>query len=253
MTQLTEEQPTGQRPAVQSPVIPRPHTDAAALRAIDHAKQELHERAEEIRAHPEDHKPKLVLSDHVRGTSWLDKIADGVNRVCGSMWVFLGITIGIVVWLFLGNIVGFDKTPWPLLLVILNLPQLSIMISLQVSANRAQAASDRRAIADHETLIALHAMAKQQIDILNGQDQVLAILNNFASQEMPERQRQIQDAVNKILTAVVEPGGPGGAVPRGKNALRSPTESLAPLIVAIEQLPAMLDKRGDDGERAGSG
>jgi hypothetical protein len=37
----------------------------------------------------------------------------------------------------------------------LNLPQLSIMISLQVSANRAQAASDRRAIADHETLIAL--------------------------------------------------------------------------------------------------
>jgi len=241
MTQLTEEQPTGQRPAVQSPVIPRPHTDAAALRAIDHAKQELHERAEEIRAHPEDHKPKLVLSDHVRGTSWLDKIADGVNRVCGSMWVFLGITIGIVVWLFLGNIVGFDKTPWPLLLVILNLPQLSIMISLQVSANRAQAASDRRAIADHETLIALHAMAKQQIDILNGQDQVLAILNNFASQEMPERQRQIQDAVNKILTAVVKP------------ALRSPTESLAPLIVAIEQLPAMLDKRGDDGERAGSG
>jgi uncharacterized membrane protein len=171
----------------------------------------------------------------------LDKIADAVNRVCGSMWVFLGITIGIVVWLFLGSIVGFDKTPWPLLLVILNLPQLSIMISLQVSANRAQAASDRRAIADHETLIALHEMGKQQLDILHGQDQVLAILNNFASQEMPERQRQIQDTVNKILTAVVKP------------ALRSPTESLAPLIVAIEQLPAMLVKRGDDDGRAGSG
>jgi uncharacterized membrane protein len=241
LTQLTEQPPTGQQPAEHSPVIPRPHTDAAALRAIDHAKQELHERAEAIRAHPEDHKPKLVLSDHVRGTSLLDKIADGVNRICGSMWVFLGITIGIVVWLFLGNIVGFDKTPWPLLLVILNLPQLSIMVSLQVSANRAQAASDRRAIADHETLIALHEMAVQQIDILHGQDQVLAILDNFASQEMPERQRQIQDAVNTILAAVVKP------------ALRSPTESLAPLIVAIKQLPAMLVKRGDDGERAGSG
>jgi hypothetical protein len=70
---------------------------------------------------------------------------------------------------------------------------------------------------------------------------VLAILDNFASQEMPERQRQIQDAVNKILTAVVKP------------ALRSPTESLAPLIVAIKQLPAMLVKRGDDDERTGSG
>ena len=197
-------------------VIPRPHTDAAALHAIDHAKDELHDRIEHIKADPEDHHPRLVLSDHVRGTSLLDRIADMVNRVCGSMWVFLGISIGIVAWLFLGNVVGFDKTPWPLLLTILNLPQLSIMISLQVSANRAQAASDRRAIADHETLIALHEMAVQQLDLLRGQDQVLTILDNFASQEMPARQRQIQDAVNQILAAVVKPGGSGA--PRDKTA-----------------------------------
>jgi uncharacterized membrane protein len=147
----------------------------------------------------------LVVSDTVRGSSVLDKIADAVNGFCGSMWVFIAITIGIVVWLFAGNIIGFDKTPWPLLLTILNLPQLSIMISLQVSANRSQAASDKRAIADHETLIALHAMATQQIDILNGQDKVLAILNNFASKDMPGRQQQIQDAVNKILATVSGP------------------------------------------------
>ncbi len=185
-------------------VIPRPHTDAAALRAIEHAKEELHQRAEHIRAAPEEHKPKLVLSDHVRGTSWLDEIADWVNRFCGSMWVFLIITIGIVAWLFLGNIVGFDKTPWPLLLTILNLPQLSIMISLQVSANRAQAASDRRAIADHETLIALHEMARQQLDLLHSQDQVLDILHNFAAKDMPGRQRQIGDDVKQIL-AILQP------------------------------------------------
>jgi uncharacterized membrane protein len=143
-----------------------------------------------------------VLSQHVRGTSLLDRIADVVNKFCGSMYVFIGITTGIVLWLFLGNIVGFDKTPWPLLLTILNLPQLSIMISLQVSANRAQAASDRRAIADHETLIALHEMAKQQLDILNGQDRVLAILDNFASKDMPGRQRHIQDCVDQILAKV---------------------------------------------------
>jgi hypothetical protein len=76
------------------------------------------------------------------------------------------------------------------------------MISLQVSANRAQAASDRRAIADHETLIALHEMAKQQLDILNGQDRVLAILDNFASKDMPGRQHEIQDCVNRILAKV---------------------------------------------------
>ncbi len=147
-----------------------------------------------------------MLSEHVRGDSVLDRIASWVNDFCGSMWVFLFITIAIVAWLFLGNVVGFDKTPWPLLLTILNLPQLSIMISLQVSANRSQAASDKRAIADHETLIALHEMARQQIDILHQQDDVLAILNNFASHDMPGRQALIQDAVNKILS-VVSPAG----------------------------------------------
>jgi hypothetical protein len=125
------------------------------------------------------------------------------------MYVFIFITVGIVVWLFAGNFIGFDKTPWPLLLTILNLPQLSIMISLQVSANRAQAASDRRAIADHETLIALHEMAKQQLEILNGQDRVLAILNTFASKDMPGRQSEIQDCVNKILATVTKTPGAG--------------------------------------------
>ncbi|WP_300613019.1 hypothetical protein [Trebonia sp.] len=203
MTQTTDAPGTPDATAAEPfHPIPRPHSDGAARRAIAHATAEVHDRALQIRAAPEEHKPKLVLSQHVRGTSLLDKIADAVNKVCGSMWVFLFITIGIVAWLFLGNIVGFDKTPWPLLLTILNLPQLSIMISLQVSANRAQAASDRRALADHETLIALHEMAKQQLDMLRSQDQVLDILDNFASKDMPGRQRQIQDTVNQILAAV---------------------------------------------------
>jgi len=188
---------------------PKPSTDAAALRDIKHDLSRVHEKAEEIKQAPQEFHPKLVVSDHVRGSSILDKIADAVNRICGSMWVFLGITIGIVAWLFLGNVIGFDHTPWPLLLTILNLPQLSIMISLQVSANRAQASSDKRAIADHETLIALHEMARQQIDILHGQDTVLALLDNFASNDMPGRQQEIQHTVDQILAAV------GGAAEHG--------------------------------------
>jgi uncharacterized membrane protein len=180
----------------------KPATDRAAVRANHSYLSHVREHAEEVRQAPEEHKPKLITSDHVRGSSILDKIADAVNTFCGSMYVFIGITIGIVVWLFAGNVVGFDKTPWPLLLTILNLPQLSIMISLQVSANRAQAASDKRAIADHETLIALHEMGKQQLKILHGQDRVLSMLDNFASKDMPGRQADIQQAVNKILTAV---------------------------------------------------
>jgi uncharacterized membrane protein len=180
----------------------RPRTDAAAIRDICKDFLHMHDRAAQIKADPADFHPKLVLSDHVRGTSFLDKIADWVNRFCGSMYVFLFITFGIVAWMILGQEIGFDKVPWPLLLTILNLPQLSIMISLQVSANRAQAASDKRAIADHETLIALHEMGKQQLEILQGQDKVLAILNNFASKDMPGRQQQIQSCVNEILAVV---------------------------------------------------
>jgi uncharacterized membrane protein len=195
-----------------APSNSRPATAAEAVREIaaEAADARVHQRAMEIRRAPELHKPKLVLSEQVRGESILDKIAAAVNKFCGSMWVFIAITISIVLWLFLGNIVGFDKTPWPLLLTILNLPQLSIMISLQVSANRSQAASDKRAIADHETLIALHEMGKQQIQILHQQDTVLAILKNFASKDMPGKQDQIQDTVNKILT-LVGPATPAAA------------------------------------------
>jgi hypothetical protein len=125
MTQTTAAPDAKEQHAPQTPhIIPRPHTDAAALRAITRAKEDMRERAEHIRSNPEEHKPKLVLSEHVRGTSILDKIADGVNRVCGSMWV------------------------------------------------------------------------------LKGQDQVLAILNRFASKDMPGKQSEIQDCVNKILAAV---------------------------------------------------
>ena len=127
---------------------------------------------------PQEHVPRLVVSRSVAGEGVLDRIAEVVNRLIGSMWLFVGITTGIVIWLFAGNIVGFDKTPWPLLLTLLNLPQLSIMISLQVSANRAQAANDARAIADHETLHAIHELSKMQIQILDRQNEVLDILRN---------------------------------------------------------------------------
>ena len=128
---MTETISPAESQAAESPRIPRPHTDAAALRAIEEATGHVRERALRIRENPEEHKP-----------------------------------------------------------------------------NRAQAASDRRAIADHETLIALHEMARQQLDILNGQDRVLAILDNFASKDLPGRQRHMQDCVDQIL-ARVDPAAAG--------------------------------------------
>ena len=141
--------------------------------------------AEQARQAPHLHVPRMVLSSDVTGERVLDRIADVVNKLIGSMYLFVAITLGIVVWLFAGNIVGFDKTPWPLLLTLLNLPQLSIMISLQVSANRAQSASDARAMADHATLVALHELSKKQVQILDGQNKVLDILEHAAVSSGP--------------------------------------------------------------------
>src|SRR6476620_8660240 len=130
------------------------------------AVSDLESEASRAKEAPHLHEPRLVTSSDVAGEGVLDRIADVVNRLIGSMW------------LFVGNIVGFDKTSWPLLLTILNLPQLSIMISLQVSANRAQAASDARAMADHATLVALHELSKTQLRILDGQNKVLDVLEH---------------------------------------------------------------------------
>ena len=65
--------PDGQ--VAESPHTPRPASDGAALHAIEDATAHLKERAEKIRANPEAHLPKLILSQHVRGTSILDRIA----------------------------------------------------------------------------------------------------------------------------------------------------------------------------------
>jgi low affinity Fe/Cu permease len=141
--------------------------------------------AKRAKASPALHEPRLVVSSDVAGEGVLDRIADVVNRLIGSMWLFVGISTGIVVWLFAGNFVGFDRTPWPLLLTLLNLPQLSIMISLQVSANRAQAASDARARADHATLVALHELSRKEVEILDGQNKVLEFLRQAAAAREP--------------------------------------------------------------------
>ena len=116
------------------------------------------------------------MSLDIRGEHALDQLAGWISRFVGSMYTFVGVTTFIVVWLFAGNVVGFDETPWPLLLTIVNLPQLSLMISLQVSANLAQKTSDARAAADHETLVALHTLSRKQLEILESQSRILDIL-----------------------------------------------------------------------------
>ena len=83
----------GQGPAPSADA--RPPTAAEAVKSIAAAAAETRKRAALIRQAPELHRPKLVLSEHVRGDSVLDKIAEAVNKFCGSMWVFMAITLTI--------------------------------------------------------------------------------------------------------------------------------------------------------------
>jgi len=48
----------------------------------------------------------------------------------------------------------------------------------------------------------LHDLGNQQLELLQGQDAVLRILNNFASRDLPGRQAEILDDVRKVLAIV---------------------------------------------------
>jgi hypothetical protein len=61
-----------------------------------------------------------------------------------------------------------------------NFLQLVLLPIIIVGQNVISAAQDARAEADHETLTALHEMSIQQIQILNGQNEILELLRQKA-------------------------------------------------------------------------
>jgi len=63
-----------------------------------------------------------------------------------------------------------------------NFLQLVLLPIIIVGQNVISTAQDARAEADHETLTALHTMSKQQIEILEGQNQILDLLRKKIAQ-----------------------------------------------------------------------
>ncbi|HEY8787106.1 MAG TPA: hypothetical protein VIN63_11575 [Candidatus Limnocylindria bacterium] len=62
-----------------------------------------------------------------------------------------------------------------------NFLQLVLLPIIIVGQNVISVAQDARAEADHETLTALHQMSKQQLKILEGQNEILDLLRQKAS------------------------------------------------------------------------
>jgi hypothetical protein len=128
------------------------------------------------------HVPKLIKGSQIRaqvhGTGFMGRInaalAVRITKVVGTMYcayVFTAIA-------FVALPAAIEQGSPTVLVNWLssNFLQLVLLPIIMVGQNVISASQDARAEADHETLTALHQMAKQQIDILEGQNEILDLL-----------------------------------------------------------------------------
>jgi hypothetical protein len=134
------------------------------------------------RTNPHLHVPRLVRSTHVltqiHGAGAVGRfnaaVAVKVTRVVGTMYCAYVFTVIALVALPAAIEQGSPTVVvnW----LSSNFLQLVLLPIIIVGQNVISAAQDARAEADHETLTALHELAKQQIQILEGQNKILDVL-----------------------------------------------------------------------------
>ncbi|MFY9613854.1 MAG: hypothetical protein WAT58_00510 [Candidatus Dormiibacterota bacterium] len=148
-------------------------------------------RDDKIRQAPQDHHPKLVSHKEVRakihGTGPMgrfnDQLALLITKGVGTMWCaylfallailgFPGLTFDNGVQLVVAT--PHDYVQW----ISTTFLQLVLLAVIMVGQNVISVAQDARAESDHDTLIALHEMSKQQINILEGQNKILDLIEN---------------------------------------------------------------------------
>lgn len=131
------------------------------------------------------HVPRLVQSHHVldqlhgshaagRFNAWL---AVKVTRIVATMWcAYLFAAFAL---LALPSAIAAGSLLPLVNWASSNFAQLVLLPLIMVGQAQLQAASDARAEADHKTLTALHAMNVQQLDILEGQNRILGLLERL--------------------------------------------------------------------------
>jgi uncharacterized membrane protein len=128
-----------------------------------------------------------VNAEHKQAMSGLDRLALRINDLCGSMVTFLLVATYEVLWVALVAIglFKFDSLPnLPLLLVILNLPQLPLMFALMVSGNMLSRHSELRAEADFQVNQKAEAQIEKLLEINHFQtEQILSIVKRLESSE----------------------------------------------------------------------
>jgi len=136
---------------------------------------------------PEAHVHRMVQTQHVlakvHGAGALGRfnaaIAVRITRIVGTMYCAYVFTLIALI-----ALPAAIQQGSPTVLVnwlSSNFLQLVLLPIIIVGQNVISTAQDARAEADHETLTALHTMSKQQINILEGQNEILELLRNRAS------------------------------------------------------------------------
>jgi hypothetical protein len=135
---------------------------------------------------PRSHVPRLVLAEQVHarvhGTGRMGRfnaaVAVRITKIVGRMYCAYVFTLVALVALPAAIQQGSVTVlvNW----LSSNFLQLVLLPIIIVGQNVISAAQDARAEADHETLTALHQMSKQQIKILEGQNEILDLLRQKA-------------------------------------------------------------------------
>jgi hypothetical protein len=135
---------------------------------------------------PQSHVPRLVLAEQVHarvhGTGRMGRfnaaVAVRITKIVGTMYCAYVFTLVALVALPAAIQQGSVTVlvNW----LSSNFLQLVLLPIIIVGQNVISAAQDARAEADHETLTALHQMSKQQLTILEGQNEILDLLRQKA-------------------------------------------------------------------------
>ena len=125
---------------------------------------------------------KLVRNNGLHPNDGFNKwLALLITNSVGNMWFFYFLALFMGTWMILSKlgVLSFDPYPFALMLLIVGgIFQALAMVAIMVGQNVQSAASDARAETDHETLDAIHKLTAQTIQILEGQNKILDLLDN---------------------------------------------------------------------------
>ena len=129
-------------------------------------------------------KHKLIHNNDVHPNTGFNKwLALLITNSVGNMWFFYFLALFMGTWMVLSKLglLSFDPYPFALMLLLVGgIFQALAMVAIMVGQNVQSAASDARAETDHETLDAIHTLSAQTVEILEGQNKILALLQEHA-------------------------------------------------------------------------